>query len=113
MYHCVSILLYVLAWFTLCFTVDSESHSLSPLLMAIAGLSHHSVPALSTVKHTAIMTPLPEMTETSVRFFPVTALLCSVMTCCTIASGSALYWILLLFSIRRHPSTCVLDYTDI
>ena len=82
MYGCLSILCYILAWFTLCFTIDSESNSLSPLLMAIAALSHHSVSSLSTVKHTAIMTPVPEKPETSVRFFPVTALLCDVLLHC-------------------------------
>ena len=65
-----------MAWFTLCFTVDSESHTLSPLLMAIAALSHHGLLSLSTVKHAAIMTPVPEMPETSLRCFPITALLC-------------------------------------
>ena len=39
-------------------------------------LGYHSVLSLSIVKHTAIMTPLPAMPETGVRFFPVTALLC-------------------------------------
>ena len=38
-------------------------------------LGYHSVPSLSTVKQTAIMTPLPKMPETGVRFFPVIAAL--------------------------------------
>ena len=39
-------------------------------------LGYHTVLSLSIVKHTAIMTLVPKMPETSVRFFLVTALLC-------------------------------------
>ena len=38
-------------------------------------LGYYNVLSVSTVKHIAIMTPMPEMPETGVRFFPVTALL--------------------------------------
>ena len=38
-------------------------------------LGYHTVLSLSAVKHAAMMTPVPEMPETGVRFFPVIALL--------------------------------------
>ena len=52
-------------------------------------LGYHTVLSLSTVKHTSIMTPVPEMLETGVRFFPVTALLCDDLLH-TVWSGSPL-----------------------
>ena len=39
-------------------------------------LGYHTVLSLSLVKHTAIMTPVPEMPKIGVGFFRVTALLC-------------------------------------
>ena len=46
-------------------------------LTTYAGLlGGHTVLSLSAVKHTAMMTPVPKIPETGVRFFHVTALLC-------------------------------------
>ena len=46
-------------------------------LITPAGLlGHHTVFSLSAAKHTSIMTLVPKMPETGVRFFPVVAVLC-------------------------------------
>ena len=39
-------------------------------------LGYHTILSLSIVKHTAMMTLVPQMPETGVGFFPLTALLC-------------------------------------
>ena len=59
-------------------------------------LGYHTVLSPSTVKHTAIMTLVPEMPETSVRFFPVIALLCddllhSFVRKCTILDSAFVF----------------------
>ena len=59
-------------------------------------LGYHNVLSLSNVKHTAIMTPVPEMPETNVIFFPVTALLCddlllSFVQRCTILDSTFVF----------------------
>ena len=63
--------------------------TVAALIMSAGVLGYHTVLSLSTVKHTAIMTPVPEMLETGVRFFPVTALLCDDLLH-TVWSGSPL-----------------------
>ena len=50
--------------------------TVAALTMSAGLLGYHTVPLSSTVKHTAIMTHVPQMPETGVRFFPFTALLC-------------------------------------
>ena len=74
------------------FLRTASSCTVAALATSAGLLGYHTVLSLSTVKHTAIMTPVPEIPETGVRFFPVTALLCddllhslvrkSTMCCC-------------------------------
>ena len=72
-----------------CFLITAHGCTIVALTTSAGLLGYHTIFSLSTVKHTAIMTPVPEMLETSVGFFPVTALLCddllhSLVRKCTI-----------------------------
>ena len=60
---------------TYAFWRTASSCAVAALTTSAGLLGYHTVLSLSTVKPTAIMTPVPEMPETGVRFFPVTALL--------------------------------------
>ena len=79
-------------------------------------LGYHTVLSLSTVKHTAIMTPVPEMPETGVRFFPVTALLCDDLLHSLVRKSTMCF----CFSTDRnnhynhklYPSASILDCMD-
>ena len=81
-------------------------------------LGYHTIISLSTVKHTAIMTPVPKTPETSVRFFLVTALLCDDLLH---RYGAELHYVLSFFNRQEqsfinhnlYPSISVLDCTDI
>ena len=60
----------------LCFFLRTASGCTVAALTMYAGLvGYHTVLSLSTVKHTVIMTPVPEMPETGVKLFPINALL--------------------------------------
>ena len=70
--------------------------SVGALTTSSSLLGYHTVLSLSTVKHTAIMTLVPEMPETSVRFFHVIALLCddllhSFVRKCTILDSAFVF----------------------
>ena len=80
----------------LCFFESCFYFYFAALTMSAGLPGYHTVHFLTTVKHTVIMTRVPELPETSVRFFPVTALLCddllhSFVQKCTILDSAFVF----------------------
>ena len=65
--------------FSCAFWRTESDRTVAALTMSASLLGYHTLLSLSTVEQATIMTPVPEMLETGVRFFPVIALLCDAL----------------------------------